>query len=323
MIASRAFRVALMAGIVLAVNTGLTRAYRWAEAPASWTLATDRQLRARPSLDLEWLVMGDSHAKCGIDARLMPDAFNLATLGSHYYHTYYRLRHFLEREGGTAAFLILPLDTHSVAWQRGRIEDAAYWGQYLDYGQLAWRTGRVTEYARRYLTEAWVPYAGRGDRIVEAVLGRGAAETRFPLVEGHVQMPGDWSETPLEARLRLTATRCAFVHNGYAPPDAVMVAYIRDTLALCAAHGIQPVMVRFPLTGEAWAEIDRHLDIAAIDALFDELIAPYPDAIRLDFGYALADDLHLFNDPDHLNAEGAQVFTRLLVERLQAEGLIP
>lgn len=309
-------RAILFTAILIGINAGLSRAYFWAETPSSWTLATDAQLAARGPLDVEWLILGDSHAKCGIDPRLLPDAFNLATLGSHYYHSYYRLKHFLEREGGSARFVILPMDTHSVAWQRARMEDGAYWSRYISYPQMAWRTGEYPNYARQFLTDFLLPYAGHGDRIVEAALERGRAQTPFPLIDGHIQMPGDWSATPEEERLALTAQRCAFIHNRYDLPDPVMTQYLLDTLALCARHGVRPVMVRFPLTHEAWDEVHANMDLAALDALYDKWFAPYPGLIRIDLGESLGDRLELFNDPDHLNAEGARVFTELLVEAL-------
>jgi len=321
MVMARTMRIALFLLLALGINAGLARAYYWTETPSSWTLATDAQLHARGSLSLEWLILGDSHAKCGIDPRLLPAAFNLATLGSHYHHSYYRLQHFLEREGGSARFVILPMDTHSLAWQRERMEDGAYWARYLDYPQLAWRTGRLPEYARQYLTDYWLPYAGKGDRIVEAGLGWTRNDTRFPLLDGHIQMPGNWQDTPIGERQALTRQRCTFIHNGYEWADPIQVQYLRDTLALCAKHGVRPVMVRFPLTAEAWNEVNAHMDLEALDALYDELFAPYPDLVRIDLGHALDDRLELFNDPDHLNAEGAQVFTHLLIERLAAEGL--
>ena len=322
MTAPQTLRIVLFAVLVLAINAGLTRAYFHAETPSSWTLATDAQLRARESFDLEWLILGDSHAKCGIEPRLLPNAFNLSTLGSHYYHSYYRLKHFLEQEGGSAAFVVLPMDTHSVAWQRKRMEDGAYWSQYIDYPQMAWRTGDFAGYARQYLTDYWLPYAGHGDRIVEAGLGWSDTTTRFPLLDGHIQMPGDWSSTPHAERIALTEQRCAFIHDDYTLPDPVTLRYLRDTLALCAAHGIRVVMVRFPLTEEAWEVIHEHMELDQLDALYDELFAPYPDLVRIDLGHALGERLALFNDPDHLNEEGAQVFTRMLLERLDEAGLI-
>jgi len=213
------------------------------------------------------------------------------------------------------------MDSHSLAWQRARMEDGAYWGRYLDYPQLAWRTGRFAEYSRQYLSDYWLPYAGQGDRIVEAGLGWNAHDTRFPLHDGHILMPGDWSQTPPEERIALTRQHCAFIHDGYAPPDPVLVQFLRDTLALCVEHGVRPVMVRFPLTPEAWDEVAAHGNLEALDALYDELFAPYPGLVRIDLGHALGDRLELFNDPDHLNAEGAQVFTRLLIDQLGEHGI--
>ena len=62
---------------------------------------------------LKTLVLGDSHSKWGVDARLLDAAFNEALPGQSYMQAYYLLRSQVERGLIDPKFLIIGVDLHS------------------------------------------------------------------------------------------------------------------------------------------------------------------------------------------------------------------
>ncbi len=320
-------RAALIVSIGLicgGVHAGVSHWYAAAATPGSWARVTEQQYQQRygqaeprPVIDL--LIMGDSHAKCGIDPRLLDGAFNFATLGALYLHTYSRLKHLLEDEQQAVTRLLIPMDSHSLAWQRKRLHEADYWAQYFDYPKLAWRSGRWVYCAREFTRHRLTPYLGAGDDMAAYALGWNIASTPFPVHRGFIPMPSDWSAYSDGQRQRLTRTRCAFLHDGYDLIDPAMFAYYLDVMRLCVRHDVQPLLCVLPLTREASIEIDEQVSGRHGGAGFEALADAYRQGLHIapqtrlfDFRTLLEDRPELFNDADHLNASGAHIFSEVL-----------
>jgi hypothetical protein len=309
-------RIILLIVIAAAANEVLVRWHIHAAAPTSWAFSTEAQLQDHEG-PIEWLILGDSRAKCGVMPQHIVGSFNLATLGGQYMQTYYRLKRLVKEEGREVHHVILPMDTHSLAWQRDRLEESAYWVRYMNYATLATRSGAPGHFAKRYLTGRLFPYAGRGDDMIARIIASGERTLRHDVTRGYIALEQSWSDRNAEARATDSAGRSAFVHDEYACINPMMTRYFQDTLALCAEEGIPVVLVRYPVAKELHDAISAHVPLEEVDAVYATATAD-SNVTAIDFMDAFTATPEFFADGEHLNAQGAEAFTHLLNEELMA-----
>jgi len=315
MMTRRAIAAILFIAAAVLTHLVLRASFYHAIQPQSWTFTTERQFHDRAA-PVDLLILGDSHAKSGVDPRLLDGAFNFATLGGLYIHNYYLLRHLIEDEGLKPRAVLLPMDTHSLAWQRGRIEERYYWARHFNYAELIRTTGRAGYYARQWLDAGVFPYAGQGDLMVEWFLGRNERGLPYPMVDGFVMLPSAWQDMSGNERIAQAETRCAFLHDDYRVMNPVMMDYFERCLALCAERDIDIVLVRYPVTHEAHKLITANVDLEELDAYYEKLAAEY-NAATVDLFEAFLDQPDYFADSDHLNPDGAEALTQRLIAAIR------
>ena len=308
----------LFLATVGAINAGMAAWYRHATEKTRWTTATEHEFHTVEG-STQTFILGDSHAKCGVDPRLMDKSFNLATLGASYLHTYSRLKALLDDKTVSLRRVLLPMDTHSLAWQQSRMEDVAYWAHYVDYGTLTLKTGNLGYFGRRFLLGDGFPYLGQGDVMLAWLVGRGKTTTPYPMIKGYIELPGDWAHVTVSERVRQARNEAAFLHDNYHCLNPFMIACFNKAVALCEAKHIQIVLVRYPVTKQMLTCIEQNVPLDKLQDFYDTVAADHPDIIRLNFIDLLADDPACFADADHLNPRGAKRFTRQLKTKLAAQ----
>jgi hypothetical protein len=289
-----------------------------AEGIAARTQAQYDQVRER----VKTLILGNSHAKWGIAASELDDAFNLALGGQTAPETYYVLRSELEDPAVDPRTVILSVDALTFSDWRGRALPFRYWYAHrVDYLAIGWQRGEPLRFAVNAFLGLHAPYVGRRDDILfYFATGRPVLLTIHidrEMELGSFLGPAGWaklSESEREAMARDRILR-HFPHPVF---DEVAGAYFRKTLELARDEGVSLIVVRFPETTEYFQASRDFVQRARVEERLATMLADHPEVTVVDARLDYAAKPKLFMDPDHLSGRGARRFTRRLRRVVEA-----
>jgi len=283
----------------------------------SFLVRRDRQYRELER-QLDFLFVGDSHVRRGVDPAVIPRSFNFGSASESAIQSYYKLRTILAGPGPARGCRVvaMPLDLHTFSSYRTNvIRHEFYWKRYVDFLELGRRKGEVVRHAAKLVRSHVASYWQEGEHVLAwADRKFGGGEGPGELRLGFVPTKSRFSE--YEDREGLARARAAMHLEGHRAFDADLVHYFRRAVELCRSHGKTVVLVRYPVTRE-------YLAAAALrrpDDLPDEVRAVIEEngCVVLDHREDFAGRNYLFSDADHLNAEGARLFGERLRTKLEA-----
>ena len=260
------------------------------------------------------LILGDSHAKLGIAATQLDDAFNLALDGQTAAESYYVLRSELRDPAVHLRTVILQADYLTFSgWQAGGFGYRHWYADRVDYLEIGRRRGELLRYGANQVLGQYAPYVGRRFEILLYLAsGRAPGLHTSPstkMERGSLLVAGVWSDQP-ESEREGIAQRRAKLHDSRSNFDEVASEYFRRSIELARDEGITVLVVRFPLTREYRRAGRSFTDGARVDERLAEIFADYPEALVVDARFDFLDHPDLFVDPDHLNGRGARLLTR-------------
>lgn len=254
------------------------------------------------------LFLGDSHVQYAIDDRLDPRIANLATSNELYLFTLAKARRLKPRVAVVSLWVHSFLPYYES--RLGRVVAARYdviWGQLLpeERDQVLRRSG--FEEAAFIRARSIVPFLGRG-------LPSASADSRASF--------GGFAEGGPSPGVSPDVVRRRYREMTEAPgpfPLPLQSSFLRALLTELRSEGSEVVLLVTPIH-----EGLRGLVESEWGPPYRELLA----GLVRDFGVRIWDesartlpDDH-FRDPDHLSARGARRLTRMLVRRLEDEGLL-
>jgi hypothetical protein len=267
----------------------------------------------RGDINAQVLVSGSSRAQTHYDPRLMSQqlglsAFNIGLNGSQTDMQLARLKTYL-RHNHAPRLLIHNMDAFAFQVSHGEVYDPGQYVAYLDEPDLRVALSRVSPelwksqylplygYAATDLRLGWLLglrewlFGAKSDHLIDGFAPRTTAWT------------GDFE--------RFRAANTNGVHVAIKPEG---VREVEELLALCKSRGIQVVLVYSPEYREMQKMTSNREEILArIDAISRRYGATFidysdsPISARRDYFY----------NSQHLNATGAEAFTRDLASRLQ------
>jgi hypothetical protein len=268
----------------------------------------------RGDINAQVLVSGSSRAQTHYDPRLMSrqlglSAFNIGLNGSQTDMQLARLKTYL-RHNHAPRLLIHNLDAFAFQVSHGEVYDPGQYVAYLDEPDLRVALSRVSPdlwksqylplygYAATDLRLGWL--LGLRERLFGAKSDH--------LVNGFAPRTNVWTGD-FE---RFRAANTSGVHVAIKPEG---VHAVEELLSLCKSQGIQVVLVYSP----------EYREMQKMTSNREEIFARF-DAISRRFGATFIDysdspiSAHrdYFYNSQHLNATGAEAFTRDLSSRLQA-----
>jgi hypothetical protein len=261
---------------------------------------------------LKTLILGDSHSKWDVDARLLEAAFNEALPGQSYMQAYYLLRGHLERGWIDPKFLIIGVDLHSFTERPGsRWGFLHFYARHVDYLEEGWRRGELLYFAMRQLQGRYAPYVAQRANIVHYLESGRPIESEHlvpvPIERGSLIRSKGLDTVPKQ-QWQTAAKVAAEIHlGGREPFDSRPVEDFGRLLDLCSESGIRVLLVKFPLTAEYLVEAGRYVDVDEHDQRVQELIEGRPGVTLLDARSRFSDRIGLFTDSDHLNSRGAKL----------------
>ena len=301
---------------VLCVHVGLSWLYQTYVVPEHRVSELDQHFLASDA-PLDLLVVGDSHAMNGVQAKLLgPKALNIAVSGEHILKTYYRLPWLLDRSGRKVKTVVLPFDAHVFSERNtDRFEPEPVWGQYVDYVDLGLRKIEPVLYAKKWTKAFVAPYAGELHTLEQLVTAKRAFQNE--------NSPNRFAARPDRAQRRPAEDAARDHLEGYNPLDEAMIWAFRSLIRELQRRDIQVVLVAYPVSFEYSRVVDA---MGAREAVRERVLQPLLErkAIPfLDFETAFHDRPDWFYDGDHVNATGRLKLTKLLARKLVQDGYLP
>lgn len=269
--------------------------------------------------DIKYLVMGDSHGQYSIDPRILGDSFNFSTASGSYIHTYYKLKYIIDKTDKHIAAIILPVDMHSFSSANYDVpSNSWYWRKYIDYMQLGKNRGKVAVYVLDYLSGFFTPYIGKRDFILRFFDEEKDSRDIF---DGYIPIVDDILSTEEISENAKARSKYFFYNRKHI--DKVLKAYFLEIIKLCQKNDINVKLIRFPVTECYQNEITNYFDENfqdKIDLIIKEVVKIDPKISYLDASSLYFGEKSLFKDSDHLNREGAILFSNYIKKWLKENG---
>ena len=263
---------------------------------------------------LSVVVVGDSHARNAVDARgLGLPAANIAIGGEHIVKTHYRLLDLLDRTGKQVDTVLIPAeDTAFVRQVRDKYHPVALWGRKIPFLQVAREADDPRAYALLWLRARVLPYA---DELPIWVSWTKGSRAHF---RQKLSKAGRLSQKSARQRLQDAKYRYDKAFGDGPTDDALKRLYFERLIQTLQQRGIQVVLIRYPVT-QAYDRLARRAR-ADVDRVVQPLVQ---DGIPLlDFHDLFWGRPELFEDSDHLNADGRRRFSFGLGRTLVEQGLV-
>lgn len=257
---------------------------------------------------IQYLIMGHSRAKAAISDHGF-STFNYASDGEQIMHTYYKLKAILEKDDHEIGSIVLPagLGSHQT-FKRNLSFETTYWGQYLNYVEIAQLTNDFEGNMSQWMQYHCFPYSTGFAKTVNEELGE-------PIQPFDKQQFALLSSDEKQANAHQMAFKNADVRE---VNSLVALYYLQQVLDLCAASKINIYFVKFPVTDYYQAAQINYLAAHPCNQnAFDDLLKRQPLPYKvLDFTDEFAQQYELFADAHHLNETGKKVFSELLWRHL-------
>lgn len=267
-------------------------------------------------MQLDMLVVGDSHPRTAIDAELLgPGVVNIAIGGEHYLKTYYRMRKLLDRTGRTTRVLLLPLDAASFSsWHAENFAPEYIWGRYVDFLEVGRIRGDSWDYVGRFLKARYFPYTGELRTLNQVRTKRFGFGEDLPT--------GSFAAfSPYERKIAAMGQAKEHLQGAEIMDKGLRWAF--DSMVEWAdQRGVTVVAVAFPVTDEYNEIIAR---TGAMERVKSEVVSEFvskPNHIYLDHHELFAGRGEFFSDPHHLNAAGRVGYTKYLRNELVSRGIL-
>lgn len=268
------------------------------------------------------LVVGDSHSGWAVYPKVLDGTFVMWSGDESYIYTYYRLLQIINDEKSKIKLVILPIDLHTFSsYHNNRLMNDVYWKKYIDYWELgAYKGDLLTNMNKRFQGEfAYINGIGGLHDVIKIKTG----EQILPiLTDGHRTTNGNFSlDMNAKATTRYRVRR--HFHNQEVLDEDIIYYFFR-TLDLLHSYDIDIVLVKYPISKKYFYFSTEYIDSDSYYRNITQLIVNNGyDLPILDYHDLFWNELHYFDDAEHLNINGAKVFTPIIREDLIELGVYP
>lgn len=307
--------------LFLPLNHVLTRAYvRFTRQPYVYEYTRKKFASLQDEVSL--LVAGDSHALNAFNDTLVPGSYNYATPSESPIHIYFKLRAAFEQSDFQPRVVVLPVDLHTFSSFRAdklADQDPAFWAQYVDYIEVGREQGELFPLMVERV-KAEFAYLGGLDNVLEILLSSepwvtDSMEKGFrPTYEQFSSLsPGEQTE--------IAEKRTSFHLGGKDYLAPIEVTYFNRLLDMLEAQQVQIVFVWYPISEEYYEQSSGFVPVEDHFATMQNLFGDRENTLWLDYHDLFWEVPAYYRDSDHLNVDGAQVFTEQFIRDLEANGV--
>jgi hypothetical protein len=270
---------------------------------------------------VDTLILGDSHAACGLDPALIPRSATFARGGEPLFLTCQKLQFLAERNQGLKK-VVIGFGSHNVSrYQESYLFEDFWEADFEQYfgivdaeGRHALASLRTSYLVSRLKWEVGLPVRFYRDRpVLDSWLHRPIAPEDFGWV-GRFDAPAEShvDEAQISGKIRRYYLDA---QGGYAGTSQLTLNAVRGALAFARSRGIQVLLYDGPLHPAFRARVPPRAYDAYREALAD-IAGTYPEVRVAALGdYPLPSDA--FFDGDHVNASGAAVASRVVANLLE------
>ena len=321
----KAAKVVLFLLILLGINQALVILY--GKMTASGILARrDARFHETGKTGVDVLVLGDSHAYCGISLESFEGKpLKWVSPAESYHLNYYKLEYCLTRF--KPKVVILPLDLHSFSVSGFRIGIDHYWVKYADYFEIGTITGKRLHYAGKYIKGKFFPYIGarttindwamkglfnfkkEGMMLRQELNVEGKKKTGSP--ERHPRMKKSFAKIRANAHLKNK--------NYFYKP---LVVYFKKILSLCRENGITVLLVKYPVSHEYYQYASKLIPIPNFNRRLNNILKDYDNYFILDFQKTFFTRTAFMRDVDHVNKKGSEEISHGIAKFLGDTGAL-
>jgi hypothetical protein len=123
-----------------------------------------------------------------------------------------------------------------------------------------------------------------------------------------------WSNFTREEKGEIASSTLRLQFENKLKPDSNVQNILRKIVGLCSRHGIKVVLLRSPVTAEYYKGVER-----MTLGNFEEYYPNLPESRIINARKLYLEKPELFGDSDHLNTNGARLYTHWLLGQLELE----
>lgn len=271
--------------------------------PNSYTYK--RQYVEQHATSLQTLILGSSYAYDGIDAALLPHAFNLANSSQCFEDDCRLLAKYLPQMDSLQT-VILPLSYSSLQM----VSSSNRRGYYTIYMDLypRWPISKYSFecFNLELMTKKIIKHTLREDVVRCDSLGQRLGHTL-------ASRPDDWQQT------QALVSNDRFVGPAAMPYVEENIQWLQQMATLCEGRGVTLCLVAMPML-EEYRKAMPHEQIVLMEHVMQQLTDTYPHVQVLDYqSWGTDDD---FYNATHLNTIGARRLTREMGVELRNKPLL-
>jgi hypothetical protein len=271
---------------------------------------------------IQILFLGQSDIKFAIIPKVMPyRSYNLAGMGENFIGTYFKLKYYIDKTP-RLKIVVLPLHLSSFSAARLDYEKDRYFHNCFTYGYISYRDLRELYKIMGFsvVREKLASLSPMLDRRRMKVFSenwrkliRNRPLRTSEVYDGYFYVTSSFVN---EEQAKLPIQR-QFGKNHKNDFDENMLSYFEKILILCHERGIKVVTLTTPVTDIYIRHAEKYV---TKEALYEKVFKnprfrPYIYK-HLDFMDIYAKDHALFYDTDHLNYQGATVFSERIASEL-------
>ncbi|MBN2052423.1 DUF1574 family protein [Candidatus Woesearchaeota archaeon] len=272
---------------------------------------------------MDYLVLGDSHAHQAVNPEYLPNSFNLAHSSNTYAENYYKLRRLLYDQKIKVKYLLLEVDMHSFSsYMKGPMplkREFWYYASFVPVKDIRNISG-ASEFDIRI--NHLFPVLGRGEDMLALLFSKPSKQ-----VLGWASYDTNISQQNIT---KLTVQRVEGQFLGQERIDPLLIEYYVKILKMAREKNITVILVKYPVLKQ-YDEVLNEMNVTKEDyydyiyALASEHVGKYYvlDYYDLFFNQSKYEftTSDYFSDPDHVNALGANILSEKVSNDLKEKGL--
>jgi len=213
--------------------------------------------------------------------------------------------------------IVLEIDMHSFSSllvdDTHLLNDLWFYKKYMSYSEM--KEIRNESYPALYI-EANFPFIGSGSDIIANTINH---PKLTEIYQGWSKSDINFSSTPNKEAVAMERANVHF--KGYERINPLIFEYFLKTLSLAKENNLTVILVSYPVSKE-FDEAMEKLGITKDDyysTIFDGIDSVLDEYMYFDYYDMFFYNPELLFDPDHLNSNGAETFTKKIYEDYMAE----